>query len=223
MQIVYAAIGFAIATMLLGISSLPLARASEPVSPDPAKRHRVVDVASGDELNVRGQAGTEAPVIGALKPDAGRVVVTGLRTRAGAGTWWQIVHEGAPRGTGWVNARFLAPDAETEPEAGFALHCRGNEPFWSLELERGEARFSTPEKTANPWRAGPWSDAAGLRSGHRFAIRLHDPEGSQAGWVTIARAAAYCSDQMSDFEYPYDAMLITPAHEVLAGCCSRLR
>lgn len=199
-------------------------------APEPGWTYRVVDVAADDVLNVREQPGTAAPIVATLPPDDTGLSVTGARNAEhddtfGPGTWWEILHEEAPGGAGWVNARFLAPDdPEAEPETGFALRCAGTEPFWSLDVADGVARFSAPEpEEAHPtWRAGGWQDAAGFRPGYRFAIRLDSAAQPGAGWAFVARTAEpMCTDHMSPFDYSYEIMLIKPANRVLAGCCTR--
>lgn len=189
--------------------------------PDPAQRHRAVEIGAGDRLNVRVQPDPESEIVGTLDGDSAGIVITGLHMAAGAGAWWEIVHEGAPRGTGWVNARFLAPEPAGKRESGFALLCRGTEPFWSVALKDGRAQLSRPGSDEMSWRAGPWMNAAGLQPGWRFAIRVETADGAGRGWASISRAVQGCSDQMSDFDYPYDATVITPDGNVLAGCCTR--
>lgn len=197
--------------------------AAQAGTPDPALHYRVVAIAPDDVLNVREQPAPDAAMAGKLASSATGIVVTGLRSRIGSAMWWQIVHKDAPRGTGWVNARFLEAEPDAKLQSDFALLCRGNEPFWSLAMEEGEARFSTPEGTDKPWQASAWRNAKGLLPGHRFAIALQGAERSDAGWAAVARASHFCGDGMSDFEYPYDAIIMTPNGEVLAGCCTRSR
>lgn len=179
-------------------------------------------VAADDVLNLRAQAGAANPVVATLRPDATGIVLTGRQ--AGAGVWWEVVHSAAPQGAAWVNRRFLVPDGDAKA-AGFDLRCVGTEPFWSLETRGPEARFTTPESKAPPWRAGGWLNAEGTHPGYRFAIRLDAPGQAVTGWATIWRPheREYCSDQMSDFEYPYEITLVTPEARVLAGCCARAR
>lgn len=55
------------------------------------------------------------------------------------------------------------------------------------------------------------------------AAGMNRGEDTSSGWVTIARAMDHCTDEMSDNRYPFDTILITPAEDVLAGCCARAR
>ena len=212
---------FSLVVLLPGVESEAGPVADAP--PDPAQRYRVVGIGPSDQLNVREQPADNATIIGRLQPDEKGIVVTGLRSRTGDGVWWQIVHKEASRGTGWVNGGLLSQEQTAERESGFALLCRGTEPLWSLRLADGEGRFSRIGEADMTWRAAPWTDAAGLLPGWRFAIRLDGSNRAQTGWTIVSRATAACSDQMSDFEYPYDTTVITPDRGVLAGCCTRAR
>ena len=78
---------------------------------------QVVDVPDG--LNVRSGPGVENDVIGALRLGDRHIFATGERATVGGGQWRQIVF-GDDDTSGWVSARFLAPDtapgeAVTEP------------------------------------------------------------------------------------------------------------
>lgn len=187
--------------------------------PDPALRYQVVDVAAGDRLNVREQPGVDADVLGALVPGAQNLVVTGSVMEAGGAEWWEIAFVEGYFSRGWVNGRFLAPMDQQEPESGYPLACGGTEPFWSLDLLEGEARFSMPEEKALALRAGPWMMAGGQTG--RFAVEL-ERDGA-LGHAGIWRESAFCSDGMSDIRHPFGVILIRPDGEVLAGCCRRLQ
>lgn len=216
--------------LAVGISAalFAVAGVSAGEAPEPGWTYRVVDVAGDDQLNVREQPGVGAPVVATLAPDASRIVVSGLRMRVGAGVWWEIHHGATPRSTGWVNARFLAPvDPGVEPDTGFALRCSGTEPFWSLEVDGAQAQFSTPQPDEKlpVWRASSWMNAANMRPGMTFVVRLYGDGQSDPGVAAISRPREpdACTDFMSDFEYPYDATVLTPEGRVLAGCCTRAR
>jgi uncharacterized membrane protein len=192
--------------------------------PDPSARYRVIGVAVGDMLNVRVQPNTGAPVVATLQPEATGIVVTGVRELIGDSIWWELAQASARGATGWVNARFLARDeSAAEPDANFALRCGGTEPFWSLEIGNGRALMSTPEGERPSWTASRWQNARGLRSGFRFVVPLERGGAPEKGWAALSRAGQSCSDGMSDREFPYDTILMTPDGEVLAGCCARAR
>lgn len=202
--------------------------ALEPAGPEPGQRYRVSDVSRGDRLNVRGQAGTSADVIGSLPPDARDIVVTGAWQEIGSSVWWELVYPAAGNKTGWVNARFLALESAGSQgtpttQSNYPLDCAGTEPFWSLAIDGDQARYSSPDalgEGAMPriLEASPWIDARGFASGYNFAVRL--AEGRMNGFATIVRAQA-CSDGMSDINYPFHATLILSDDEVLGGCCTR--
>lgn len=184
-------------------------------TPEPAKRYRVIGVAAGDVLNVRAQPDPSGEIVGALEPNASGVVVAGTRVEINGSVWWQVVGGGR---LGWVNARYLTlVDAASSGDDAFALRCTGTEPFWSLRVADGEARFETPMGEEETWQAGAMTRAVGLIG--RFALRLesHDGLGHLAAW----RNYRFCSDGMSDIGFPYEGIMVAPDGTVLAGCCLR--
>ena len=210
-------IGAWIRSLCFGIAILLTAAPAAAGTPDPALSYRVVDVADDDELNVRQQPGVDGGLLGSLAPDDENVVVTGSVMNVGGSEWWEIVFADADRG--WVNGRFLQPMDEEAAEIEYPLLCTGTEPFWSLELEDGEATYSAMGGETLSLSAGPWLMAGGMTG--RFAVELeHDGE---IGYVGIWREKDFCSDGMSDIRYPFGTILIRPGGEVFAGCCRRAR
>ena len=207
--------------LLILIATAPTAAfAIQEATPQPEWRYEVSGVRADSALNVRAQAGTDAAIIGELAADATDVVVTGVRRPWRGSVWWEIVWPAAESGYAWVNARYLTPVApHEEREAGFALACSGTEPFWSLRIADGEAQFDRMDGERETWQAGAWNPAGG-RWG-TFAVRLDVPSGEQPGHAAIQRDFRFCSDGMSEFQYPYDVLLITPDETVLSGCCRR--
>jgi uncharacterized membrane protein len=187
-------------------------------SPEPGVSYGVANVARSDVLNVRRAAG-DAEVLATLPANALGIVVTGRVQPVGDSPWWEIVLPGIGGETGWVNARFLSPtlSASGQEASGYALHCLGTEPFWSLALSDDSAVFSSPSDPERPFSAGAWLPAEGLRD--QFAVRLTSPEG--AGYAAVRRERSSCSDNMSDLSYPFGVTLILPGDRVLGGCCSR--
>lgn len=204
----------ALVALLLSLSSPVLAL--EELTPEPAWLYRVTAVAADDVLNIRAQPDPSAEIIGVLQPDASDIAVAGTRMEVNGSVWWQVV---GSDGLGWVNARYLTPvdDMPFPNDETFALQCSGTEPFWSASVAEGEARFMTPESESETWRAGPMTRAMGLIG--RYAIRLE--KGEDVGHLAAWRNHRFCSDGMSDIGFPFEAVLITPAGAVHAGCCLR--
>jgi uncharacterized membrane protein len=200
------------------------AAASASEIPDPGLAYTVSGLAAGDRLNVRSAAGPAEPVAGTLAAGT-KVVMTGRRqsvpaaSGGRAGAWWEVVFAGAERGTGWVNAQFLAA-AGDQSETGYPLVCTGTEPFWNLAISTGQATFTEPgQDPGKTYQAGSWLPARGMSS--QFAIRLEDG-GRLSGFMSVIREP-HCSDGMSDTVYPFAGTLIFTDGRVLGGCCSRAR
>ena len=204
----------ALAAMLTSLS-LP-ALAIEELTPEPARLYRVTGVEAGDVLNVRAQPDPSAEIVGMLEPEAGGVVVAGTRMEVDGSVWWQVAGDDR---LGWVNARYLAPadDAPPTGDETFPLQCTGTEPFWSVRVAEGEARFETPMDEGETWQAGPMTRANGLVGRH--AIRLESEGG--VGHLAIWRNHRFCSDGMSDIGFPYEGIVAAPDGTVYAGCCLR--
>lgn len=80
------------------------------------QRYRVGDVAADDVLNIRAAPGVEHVIVGILAPDATGIRPTGEVALADdGGNWWQIADSALPGGSGWVNARFMHPEAAPVP------------------------------------------------------------------------------------------------------------
>ncbi len=191
---------------------LPLQAAETDLpAPDALQHYIVTDVATGDVLNVRAQPDASAEIITTLPHDARNVIIAGTRNESGKAIWWQVI---TPKGTGWVNARYLAPDGQTD--SSFPVRCMGTEPFWNVTIANGKAQFSTPESQSE-WTAGQMEWARGAVNA--FIIRLK--KNDAPGQVTAFRAQNACSDGMSDTGFPFHGVLTGPDGTVYSGCCQR--
>ncbi len=208
--------GIVVLAAMAASLSLP-ALATEELTPEPARLYRVIGVAGGDVLNVRAQPDPSAGIVGTLEPEAGEVAVAGTRLEVNGSVWWQVA---VGDGLGWVNARYLTPvdDAPPSGDETFPLQCTGTEPFWSVKVAEGEARFETPADEGETWQAGPMTRAAGLTG--RYAVRLESGDG--VGHLALWRNYRFCSDGMSDIGFPYEGIVVAPDGAVHAGCCLRV-
>ncbi len=206
--------GVMAATLALPLLLSTPAHAGQDRQPVPEQRYVVTNVASSDVLNIRTQPDATAEILTSLPPDAKDIIVAGTSHESGSQTWWQVV---TPKGTGWVNASYLAPSGDnTTRETAFPLRCSGTEPFWGVNIADGKASFSTPE-SSEAFTASPMEWARG--SLRHFIVRLKMGEAS--GQLTVLRASPACSDGMSDTAFPYEGVLVKPDGTVLSGCCQR--
>lgn len=203
----------AIAGALLLGTGIPACAAPED-APRPERRYEVVNVAPDDSLNIRARPDPSAEIVGRLPAGAADIVIAGSRVAVKGSRWWRVL---APKGPGWVNARYLAPaDARRGADNAFPLRCIGTEPFWALDVADGQATLETPADKRS-WRAGEMRQAKGKTG--RFAIRLTSEDGF--GHIAAWRNRAFCSDGMSDIGYPYEGIVAAPGGPVYGGCCMR--
>ena len=212
-----------LAGLILGLSLTAPCLAQSDAIPEPGLRHRVIGVAEGDQLNVRAGAGADVDLVGTLSPASDDIIVTGARQVVGGSIWWELVHPEAEFGTGWVNARFLeAETALDEEESNYPVICSGTEPFWSLVMASDGVLYSPADGAKQTFASSPWVEARGLRG--QFVIRLQPtaakPDTSE-GVLAVLRDYNFCSDGMSDRDYPFHGTLVLPDGEVVGGCCSR--
>lgn len=121
--------------------------------PEDAPRHRVVRVALDDMLNVRDRPGVGgSTVIGRLAPDATNVATGYGTAQLNGGTWVEVLYDGLPGGSGWVNAHYLealpedaqpavAPDFEPGAMMDLAQHYTGLDGYAELDAQALERRF----------------------------------------------------------------------------------
>lgn len=209
--------------VLLGVLASGTAPAIQEATPEPDQRYRVVDVAPGSALNLRAGPGTASDVVATLAPDTDDLTVTGVRRELAGQVWWQLPVpdgvnvEGTDQRLAWAHSRYLTPQAPAR-ETGFELQCSGTEPFWSLSLKNNEAIWSQIGEAQSTWHASARSTAAGTLGG-AYAVRLDDD--GAAGFAAVTRRYQFCYDGMSDLQYPYEVLLMTPDDRVFSGCCRR--
>jgi uncharacterized membrane protein len=196
----FAALLRPLAALLLLLAWAPLAQAQ-----DLPARFTVAGVAAGDVLNVRAAPSASSAIIASLPPGSTGVEILQLSPD---GRWGLFPFGGQ---SGWVSMRFLAREAPSGRPLPRPLICRGNEPFWSLNVTSSGAVFETPDGGAVPLRQH--GEAAGFTGG----IAVFDAGGETLD-LTVIRMA--CSDGMSDRPYGYYAMVWNRGETFLEGCCA---
>lgn len=197
---------------------------AQPTRPNPAYSYQVVRLSEHDTLNVRQQPDVESPIIEKLVSTARNVRVTGRRSRTETAEWWEIILANVEQSTGWINRHYLSATPDQENLDNFPISCSGTEPFWSLKIDAGKAKYLSPDsETYSLFDACPWIYARGTPS--HFVIKLDaDKSSSQpSGIVAITDADNQCSDHMSEHEYPFYSTVILPNGDVYGGCCARAR
>jgi uncharacterized membrane protein len=202
---------FASAALVVAVLFAGPGQAQEFVDPDPL--YEVVELNTGESLPLRQQPDPEGEIVGELHAEADDVLLSGAVIHAAGTEWYQVVHDDGK--AAWAEARHLRARDNTGA-SDYAIQCTGTEPFWSLSIAGTTARFSTPDIADVAWAASEWLPARGLTG--RFMVRL---EADDPGYLAVFRARQYCTDGMSEINYPFEALLITPAQAVRAGCCRR--
>lgn len=105
----------------------------------------------------------------------------------------------------------LAACTPAGPQPPQALNCRGNEPFWSLQLrgDDGTLQWLTHEIETRQY-TGAWSGAT-TWAGEDTASRLH-----------VQLRAETCLDSMNDETppSPWHVQLRLPDGQIGPGCCT---
>lgn len=179
-------------------------------------------VAADDVLNIRSSPDAASGLVAAIPAGTANIDGLGMPLKVGQASWQRVRYGGA---VGWVNARFLKPNASAPPAAPTRaaggvlllqpLLCFGTEPFWALEF--GADGSATCGQSCD----GP----AGLRVVNVQVSPKGDPEGFD---ILTAKGAVYlravmertgqCSDGMSDNRYPF-VFSGVGVPGPLGGCC----
>ncbi len=170
----------------------------------------VTGVAADDVLNIRADPSGSSAIIGQLTPQQQNIEVMA----SDASGKWGLVNVGER--SGWVAFRFLHATTGNEDYAlAPELSCRGNEPYWSLDVNQGQsAEFSSLTGETKSYPVGKISVGTGRTD--RFLLGL-----GQSSVAVISREM--CSDGMSDRDFALRIDLVTSAdgqQSLLSGCCS---
>ena len=167
--------------------------------------YEVEGVPSGEFLNVREGPSVSTDIV---EVASNGYVVEVLRTQDG----WGLV--GAGEISGWVSMYFLTAVPRLEHEPQLPVFCFGTEPFWSITIDQGSARYSTPEISTRPMTVEGSAPAT-----NGFSFQLSEA----ANTHTLVARANTCSDGMSDRTFEISALMHMQTDEgnyVHQGCCS---
>ncbi len=148
----------------------------------------VEDLPTGEGRALIGELGGAARRVAVLVRLAGARIVA--------------IRHAAPEGRG---CDALSPEGEVE--------ARGNEPFWVVRVEGGEARVLTPESPAGTdYHHGTWA-----RSGDSAWVYRARSRGDETDSLTLRLTTVRCIDNMSGAWYPFGAALSRGGSRV-TGC-----
>ncbi len=220
-SVVILAFGFSI----LSIVAAPL---------DPNTTFRVVNVSVSDTsgLNVRDfpvEASNlgNAKVVGHLSWQASGIITSGMVVRFPNGALWRHIRFGDI--IGWVNGKFLEaePFTRTGEQLPEKLFCGGTEPFWGLRVSKTSSTYDGAGLKNDKWVEDEKLDflASNQIAGRptkTWSVTLKQKSASQYITTLISRTGEYCSDGMSDRDYPYQAIVLPGNVPVpMQGCCQR--
>ncbi len=198
---------------------------------EPRVSYRIVNVSPGDPngLNVRSnviEASSlkDTTIVGSLAWNATGIISSGLEVEI-AGSLFREIRLGET--TGWVNARFLAEEADNNlPKiTPKKLNCSGTEPFWGLDLEATPASY-----TGANWINDQWVEDVKLENlashpivemgSESWAVTLKRPSSEHYLRMIISKASPMCTDSMSNVLYPYETVLLKgKVPRPIYGCC----
>lgn len=101
---------------------------------------------------------------------------------------------------------------QTAPEPIESFKVIGNEPFWSIGIDKTGITYSTPDSQKTTFPAVVPLSAQGRPADN---LRVYPLKGRTNGTLIIRKGA--CSDTMSDRKYNYSATLIL-GDTVKEGC-----
>lgn len=198
---------------------------------EPGTTFRVINVSKNDPvgLNVREIIGdvlvlSDASIVGQLVWNAQGIIATGLEYQF-LGALWRQIRLGNK--TGWVNSKFLLAEGSANQISTLPkkFKCLGTEPFWGFSIHKNSAFYQGTDWDNDNWLE---NEKMHLLARHRLINR------TKGTWViTMTRASApqyiralinvaphMCSDGMSDFSYPYEAVFLQGKIPVpQQGCC----
>jgi len=200
---------------------------------DPNTTFRVVNVSANDPagLNVRdypaqGADLSNTKIVGHLSWQATGIITSGQVLRF-ANTTWRHIRLGNV--VGWVNEKYL--QAQTSPQNSNQLPekivCSGTEPFWTLRISKSSSIYDGTIASTGEWLEGEKLDfiannKIANRSTATWAVTVRRKSAPDYMTALISKTDNYCSDGMSDRDYPYQAILLSGNVPVpMQGCCQR--
>jgi len=201
---------------------------------DPNTTFRVVNVSASDTsgLNVRNfpvEASnlSSTKIVGHLSWQASGIITSGMVVRFPNGAIWRHIRLGNV--IGWVNGKYLEAEAssQTSGQLPDKLLCGGTEPFWGLRISKTSSTYDGVGLNNDEWVEGEKleflaSNQLAGRPTKTWAVTLKRKSVSQYITSLISRTEKYCSDGMSDRDYPYQAIVLPGNVPVpMQGCCQR--
>lgn len=112
---------------------------------------------------------------------------------------------------------FFAPAAVAQ-QAG-SLQCAGTEPFWGLTITATAMWFTDLDQKRSDLALVKPRNAIGRMPDLLRVYQTKRTKDGAAVTLVVKRNYERCTDNMSEKEYAYDAIYITP-EGVYEGCCS---
>ena len=108
--------------------------------------------------------------------------------------------------------------AGVAPALSASYQCTGTEPFWSLNITSRSIVFKRPDSTVSYRPVAP-RPAAGRPLDFVSVYSTTTARAPARPLTAVVRRGA-CSDGMSDTNYRYSVIVLTPG-AVYEGCCRR--
>jgi len=173
-------------------------------------RYSVAGVAANDSLNIRADPRASAQIIGTYPPYAVNIEVLRLSEDS---KWAKV---GLGERNGWVAARYLQRDADTEPyRIPRPLSCSGTEPFWTLNLSLRGTDFAEIG-----YDLSILTEVSEAVSDDAF-LGVYEEGPTLTHTLLVQRQI--CGDGMSDRAFGFSARVFTQApdgNRFYSGCCT---
>lgn len=100
-----------------------------------------------------------------------------------------------------------------------ALRCAGTEPFWDLAITASAMWFTDHEQKRTDFVPVKPRNSIARPPDQLRVYQTRRVNDGAAATLVVKRNYESCTDNMSEKEYAYDAVFITP-EGVYEGCCS---
>lgn len=173
----------------------------------------VANVKKNDTLTLREKPTYKSKKMGLIPHNYKFLVATGSQELIGKRVWLELNYNGV---TGWVNSKYLKKSNGVSFKE--ELKCLGTEPFWSVDINKGELIFKDLGENATEFLVSNID----ISDSHTNKWYLSASSISKGFIRAFLLQTGNCSDDMSDYKYKYQILFHDEKNNLtLSGCCNR--